>query len=243
MIRELLIDQIKMEAMPISQRSVGWDSAEDRDMFHWRLRLTFGRNTLVTEYSCGLAYGEANIHFFSALYASYPVGMPQFKEWKAFDDPYWCKPARSVLTQADVNTLKRHGGFAGYLPRLYPEVKKRVAPFIRGVPPKLDSVVYSLVLDTICGEYSFDEWCSELGYDPDSRRAYAQWESCRDIAMKVRQMFGKHFDRIAAESRALDNHGRKDMDAVFEELNEGERQSMACSAPSLPRCARKRSSK
>lgn len=40
-------------------------------------------------------------------------------------------------------------------------------------------VVCSVASDARYGRDGFEDFCSELGYDTDSRKAYATWEQCR----------------------------------------------------------------
>lgn len=53
--------------------------------------------------------------------------------------------------------------------------------------PNYDDVVYSLITDASGVEQSFDEWCSEYGYDSDSRKAFALYEGCQENAKKLRK--------------------------------------------------------
>lgn len=49
---------------------------------------------------------------------------------------------------------------------------------------------------------SFADWCSSLGYEEDSRRAYATWTNCWKLDRVCRAMFGRNFEdaqRIAWE--------------------------------------------
>lgn len=47
-------------------------------------------------------------------------------------------------------------------------------------PPTIESVISCIVSDSDCYENArdFEEFASDLGYDPDSRKAYAIWEKC-----------------------------------------------------------------
>ena len=64
----------------------------------------------------------------------------------------------------------------------------------RPVPPTLDSVLYCLVIDTKATSRTFAEWCNEMGYDEDSRRALATYESCQKNADKLRRCGIVDFD-------------------------------------------------
>lgn len=55
--------------------------------------------------------------------------------------------------------------------------------------PNAAEALYSLLLDANCGNRRFDEFCSELGYDGDSREAYKTWEACQKIAHDVESLF------------------------------------------------------
>jgi hypothetical protein len=44
----------------------------------------------------------------------------------------------------------------------------------------LADVLYSLVSDSYFAGYDFEDFASELGYDTDSRKAFAQWEAVQD---------------------------------------------------------------
>lgn len=53
------------------------------------------------------------------------------------------------------------------------------------VKPEPASVLHSILLDSdVCGQ-SFVHWCADLGYDEDSRKAYATYEACQKNADKL----------------------------------------------------------
>jgi hypothetical protein len=54
--------------------------------------------------------------------------------------------------------------------------------------PKLDDVMNSLLSDDAQNE-SFEEWCSSLGYDTDSRKAESTWRACMETGMALRRAF------------------------------------------------------
>ena len=55
-----------------------------------------------------------------------------------------------------------------------------------GREPELKEVIYALLNDSQAGELSFEDFCSEFCYNPDSRRAFATWEEC----VKTREKLG-----------------------------------------------------
>lgn len=62
----------------------------------------------------------------------------------------------------------------------------------RPIPaPKLEDVLYSLVLDSsVIDASGFEDWASDLGYDTDSRKAEALYRKCLQQALMMRRMIG-----------------------------------------------------
>lgn len=58
-------------------------------------------------------------------------------------------------------------------------------------------VLHSVASDAQYGREAFEDFCSELGYDTDSRKAYATWEQCR-------AMVGR-FDDFCTGQQMLDD--------------------------------------
>ena len=67
--------------------------------------------------------------------------------------------------------------------------------FTNGTPTR-EGVLGCLLSD--CTEDSFEDWCSNYGYDTDSRKAFATWEACRATMPKVRAFLGDKFDEYRA---------------------------------------------
>jgi hypothetical protein len=63
--------------------------------------------------------------------------------------------------------------------------------------PSAADVIGSLCLDTSAGEQSFADFCSDFGYDVDSRKAEKIWKACATLAPKVRRLLGDDFDTFA----------------------------------------------
>lgn len=63
--------------------------------------------------------------------------------------------------------------------------------------PAVADVVYCLCSDARAGELDFDDFCSEFGYDSDSRKAERIWQACKDACIKARVLFGADFDDFA----------------------------------------------
>lgn len=61
-----------------------------------------------------------------------------------------------------------------------------------GWRPDPVDVMQSLLSD--CTQESFEDWCSEIGMDTDSRRAERMWNACRESDRVCRQAFGADFE-------------------------------------------------
>ena len=57
--------------------------------------------------------------------------------------------------------------------------------------PEVGQVLSALVQDAYYGDESFEDFCDELGYDPDSRSAYATWEKCQEVGRQLDNLFGE----------------------------------------------------
>jgi hypothetical protein len=64
---------------------------------------------------------------------------------------------------------------------------KKLLACSKATPPKIDDVLHSLVMDADACEMSFADWCGSLGYDEDSRKAFAIYEACQKNATKLRK--------------------------------------------------------
>lgn len=62
--------------------------------------------------------------------------------------------------------------------------------------PHPADVLHSLIADSSATGQSFADWCSDFGYDTDSRKAFATYEACQQNADKLARLF----DRVAREA-------------------------------------------
>jgi hypothetical protein len=68
--------------------------------------------------------------------------------------------------------------------KLYMDVLVQVS---KPVTPKLDDVLACLVRDAVgSAAQTFDDWCSDYGYDTDSRKALDIYIACQETAKKLR---------------------------------------------------------
>lgn len=60
-------------------------------------------------------------------------------------------------------------------------------------PPAANDVVDALFHDAQAGQMTFEEFCGDFGYDPDSRSAETMWRTCRDTFVKLHTLFGADY--------------------------------------------------
>lgn len=67
--------------------------------------------------------------------------------------------------------------------------------FGRPTAPNCADVVHSIYVDSSACHESFDDWCSNFGYDTDSRKALETYLACQESG-KAMSIFGRHTDAI-----------------------------------------------
>jgi len=84
-------------------------------------------------------------------------------------------------------------GERGYNPR------KPAYENVRPTPPTAADVLSSLCSDaTSADRTTFEDWCSEFGYDTDSRWAERCYNLCVEMNAKLRAFLGEDFDLFAS---------------------------------------------
>lgn len=63
------------------------------------------------------------------------------------------------------------------------------------VPTSAD-IVYSLMSDAQFGSETFEDFCSNCGYDTDSRKAFETYLACQGALNGMRRLFRDHFDAV-----------------------------------------------
>jgi hypothetical protein len=59
-----------------------------------------------------------------------------------------------------------------------------------------------LLSDASAGEQSFEEFCLEFGYDPDSRKAERIHKACEKTARELRRLLGDDFETFLYSDRS-----------------------------------------
>ena len=71
--------------------------------------------------------------------------------------------------------------------------------------PTVEQVIYSLVADdqTLMISSTFEDWCVELGYNPDSISDRATYDLCIKNSLNVRRLYGDDFTAAQLEVEDL----------------------------------------
>lgn len=101
-----------------------------------------------------------------------------------WEPPEWVEPGQ-VHGRRYWVTISRVA--KGYTPLCFAYWGSR-ADADNGLGPSFYDILACVASDSHY-DMAFEEWCSELGYDTDSRKAYATWERCREFAKKICAFF------------------------------------------------------
>lgn len=60
--------------------------------------------------------------------------------------------------------------------------------------PTAYDVLYCLLSEAASGADSFTDFCNNLGYDEDSRKAYRMWQDCQRTERNMRRLLGDDYE-------------------------------------------------
>ena len=103
------------------------------------------------------------------------------------------------------NTNQDWRGATAYVVTLRYKGRRMTTMFCHGPAichePTAEGVLDCLLSDAMSGEETFEGFCSDLGYDPDSRKAEATWKACARIGRKLHKLLGNDFDAFSSAER------------------------------------------
>ena len=70
--------------------------------------------------------------------------------------------------------------------------------------PVLQDVLHALVSDADCAIDTFEDFCGNLGYDTDSRKAPETYLACQDNGNRLRKALGNDYLEVIEYIRSLD---------------------------------------
>lgn len=62
--------------------------------------------------------------------------------------------------------------------------------------PTAKDVLECLLSDSESGDMDFEEFCSDLGYDSDSRTAERTWKQCQRINKRLHRLLGDDYETM-----------------------------------------------
>jgi hypothetical protein len=68
--------------------------------------------------------------------------------------------------------------------------------YTKPVTPNVADVVYSLMVDATGTDLTFEDWCYDIGYDTDSRKALDMYLKCQENSKKIRNLLGADFESL-----------------------------------------------
>ena len=108
---------------------------------------------------------------------------------------YWCGSAYNKKPNWIVTQGK------GYYNRTIGEYKSvkdaHNSGWVVPLPPAIDDVIHCWFVDASCAVGTFEDYCSEFGYDTDSRKQLEIYLECQKTRSIIIKMFGqKLFDEL-----------------------------------------------
>jgi hypothetical protein len=74
----------------------------------------------------------------------------------------------------------------------------------KGAEPRVDEVLSCLSSDSVSvADHDFEEWCSELGYETDSRKAEKTFKTCEHQAKRLQNFLGLLYDQLLYHTEGL----------------------------------------
>lgn len=62
---------------------------------------------------------------------------------------------------------------------------------LKPVVPHIAGVLYSLVMDSDALEHDYEDWCDNLGFDADSRKALETFLQCQKLGKQLQSIFSR----------------------------------------------------
>lgn len=60
-------------------------------------------------------------------------------------------------------------------------------------PPTAADCLDCLLSDASAAEQTFEDWCSDIGENSDSRKAEQTWKQCAKLGRKLKTLLGDHY--------------------------------------------------
>ena len=129
---------------------------------------------------------------FGVTYAVHHIGLTEKREGR--EKPWQCdqwhvtlkREGRPLYTADYFTGLGNREGYNVNARSVYDVERNERA---RPVAPEAGAVLYSLLSDADCGRDTFSDFCGDMGYDEDSRRAFEVYTACQRTAADLARLF------------------------------------------------------
>ena len=192
---------VESEFVPFSQSR---NKGEKIPSLNWKVTVKRnGRDVLTVDYTAGCAHCPAKATKAPSIY-------PGKDRYRADMSPYpgttssYRRPTEAErlsdylaewrAVECETGVAMEHSPFAGEATFKPKRERKPGDDRSHTLPIKPDpvDVVHSLVMDSdVLNSGGFEDWASDLGYDPDSRHAESIYRACLEIALKMRGAIGE----------------------------------------------------
>jgi hypothetical protein len=94
-----------------------------------------------------------------------------------------------AVTGRHLSAHRESLAIASNAPIYFPVRREDQFPSLFVPAPTAASVLYGLISDMDCGANTFEDFCANLGYDEDSRKAHDTYLACQKIGTQLKKVF------------------------------------------------------
>jgi hypothetical protein len=163
------IEAINIEVEVIPERK----ETDFKDALHWQLTLN---GKVKIKYSEGIG------HFFNTNHCLYNKVVAQ-----PLINGITKRGSYALAFSASGITVTDYKGLCTKRIRIKADSNQYLKT-LEVTPPDIKDIIYSLTMDAVAVDYTFEEWCVDYGCDVDSRKAYKTYQDCKDSFTRVRQL-------------------------------------------------------
>lgn len=172
--------EIALENKPVGIHSVYIGESKEGDWHRddWSCTLEYQGRTMRIDYHMGIGHRVFPEHLPNAAYANGGIRVKSSN-------------ATKVMTAGEYS--KRYAGKTYQPPVKMTREFAIVAEWAQPVPPTAIDVLNACLSDASAIDLTFENWCSELGFDPDSRKAERIYNQCIQQTIQLKQLLGGDF--------------------------------------------------
>ena len=169
-----MINNIKMQYTLVDSSPDSF--MDDTPMYHYCITLYYADRSYQSWYSVGIGHSE----LFNDIKIWEKLRTPEYNDLAAIRN--------TILNKKNLVFFPWHLNYhKSFFKPVFELGKKYLKPL------ELKTVLCSIISDCSTAEnsFTFEDFCSELGYDTDSRKAYRTWEACKEQNEKFKYFAGR----------------------------------------------------